>query len=63
MIVNLTSQVGNEYRKVTKEEFKKLLTLEQKYGYLDAVPKKEYKFVDKILQRIEVEIYEIVRYV
>jgi len=62
VIVNLTSHDGNEYRKVTEKELNKLEKLEEKYGYLDAVSKKEYKFVEKILKKKLINIYEITRY-
>jgi hypothetical protein len=62
IIVNLTSQDGNEYREVTAEELKKLKELERKYGYLDASTNKEYSFVRKILNRKEISICEVIRY-
>lgn len=62
IIINLYSQDGNEYREVTDKELKELKKLEKKYGHLDASPNKEYKFVKQILDRKQIEIYEICRY-
>jgi hypothetical protein len=53
---------SDEFRMVTENEYKKLLQLEEKYGYLEAAPPKDYKFVETILKRKEFEILQIIHY-
>ena len=52
----------NEYREITEKEFDELAELEVKYEYLDNVPKKGNKLIDKILNRKEIIIPTILIY-
>ena len=52
----------DEYREITKEEYKKLERIERKYSYLDKATGGDNIFVQKILKRKKVEILEIIKY-
>ena len=64
MIICLSScgHYLDECREITKEEYEKLKLLEQKYDYLDAASKKDYKFVNKILKKKPIKILKIIKY-